>query len=410
MRRRTSAWPPCRCGARRACEARSRFPSSRAARRSASYRFRARPCARPTSGCFSMPRSSARSSATSCSAGAPRRSGEPPSGGRASICATRRKSPGSASASSAALVPVAGERSTRGALCAISRHASAFGADELRFIESAASVLSSGLQRIDSEARLAYLAQFDTLTGLPNRALLADRFAQMIVQARRHAKQLAVLFIDLDDFKLVNDALGHAAGDELLREVAGRLQRSVRGGATVARISGDEFAAVLADLARADHAALVAQKILDALAVPIEIGGKEVFAAASIGIATFPADGDDAEALLGAADAAMYRAKEAHRNSYQFFTAEINERSQARARLSSELRRALERDEFRLFYQPKIDLRDGRTRGAEALLRWQHPERGLIAPAQFIPVLEETGLIVPVGQWAVRRACEDLKA
>ena len=315
-----------------------------------------------------------------------------------------------ASVSSAALVPVAGERSTRGALCAISRHASAFGADELRFIESAASVLSSGLQRIDSEARLAYLAQFDTLTGLPNRALLADRFAQMIVQARRHAKQLAVLFIDLDDFKLVNDALGHAAGDELLREVAGRLQRSVRGGDTVARISGDEFAAVLADLARADHAALVAQKILDALAVPIEIGGKEVFAAASIGIATFPADGDDAEALLGAADAAMYRAKEAHRNSYQFFTVEINERSQARARLSSELRRALERDEFRLFYQPKIDLRDGRTRGAEALLRWQHPERGLIAPAQFIPVLEETGLIVPVGQWAVRRACEDLKA
>ena len=313
-------------------------------------------------------------------------------------------------ASSAVLVPVAGERAARGALCALSRAPSAFDTDEIRFIEAAASVLSSGLQRIDSEGRLAYLAQFDALTGLPNRALLSDRFAQMIVQASRHAKQLGVLFIDLDDFKLVNDALGHAAGDELLRQVAGRLLRSVRSGDTVARISGDEFAAVLADLARPDDAAIVAQKIIDALAVPVDVGGKEVFAAASIGIATFPSDGADAESLLAAADAAMYRAKESHRNSYQFFTAEIDERSRARARLSSELRRALERAEFRLFYQPKIDLRNGSTCGAEALLRWQHPDRGLIPPAQFIPVLEETGLIVPVGEWVVKRACEDVKA
>jgi diguanylate cyclase (GGDEF)-like protein/PAS domain S-box-containing protein len=313
-------------------------------------------------------------------------------------------------ASSAALVPVAAERGTRGALCALSGEAGAFGTDEIRFIEAAASVLSSGLQRVESEARLAYLAQFDALTGLPNRALLSDRFAQMIVQARRHAKQLGVLFIDLDDFKLVNDALGHAAGDDVLRQVAERLQRCVRPGDTIARISGDEFAAVLADLARADDAAIVAQKILDALAVPIDIRGKEVFAAASIGIATFPSDGGEAESLLGAADAAMYRAKESHRNSYQFFTAEINERTRARAQLSSELRRALERDEFRLFYQPKIDLRNGGTCGVEALLRWQHPERGVIPPVQFIPVLEETGLIVPAGEWVVRRACEDLKS
>jgi diguanylate cyclase (GGDEF)-like protein len=314
------------------------------------------------------------------------------------------------SASSAALVPVSGEQATRGAFCALSRRPGAFGPEEMRFIEAAASVLSSGLQRIDSEGRLAYLAQFDTLTGLPNRALLADRFSQMIVHARRHAKQLGVLFIDLDDFKLVNDALGHAAGDELLREVANRLKRSVRLGDTVARISGDEFAAVLADLAQPDDAAIVAQKIIDALAAPIHVHGQEVFAAASIGIASFPADGDDAETLLGAADAAMYRAKESQRSSYQFFTAEINQRSRARAQLSSELRRALERDEFCLFYQPKMDLRTGGVCGAEALLRWKHPERGLVPPVQFIPVLEETGLIVPVGEWVIKRACDDMKS
>jgi len=314
-----------------------------------------------------------------------------------------------ASAASAALVPVAGERTTRGALCALCRQPSALATDEMRFIEAAASVLSTGLQRIDSEGRLAYLAQFDALTALPNRALLADRFAQMIVQARRHAKQLGVLFIDLDDFKLVNDALGHAAGDQLLRQVAARLERSVRPGDTVARISGDEFAAVLADLARPDDAAIVAQKILDTLAAPVDIGGKEVFAAASIGIATFPSDGDDAEALLRAADAAMYRAKESHRNSYQFFTAEINERSRERTRLRADLRRALEREEFSLLYQPQIDLRTGSACGAEALLRWRHPDGSLIPPLQFIPVLEETGLIIPVGEWVIRRACEDLK-
>jgi predicted signal transduction protein with EAL and GGDEF domain len=185
---------------------------------------------------------------------------------------------------------------------------------------------------------------------------------------------------------------------------------SIRTGDTVARIAGDEFAIILADLARADDAALVAQKVIERIAAPVEVRGQEVFVTASVGVATFPADGDDAESLLGAADAAMYRAKQSGRNGYQFFTAEINQRTRARAMLGTELRRALERREFSLHYQPKIDLVTGRACCAEALLRWQHPERGAIAPVDFIPVLEETGLIVPVGEWVLRKACEDLKA
>jgi diguanylate cyclase (GGDEF)-like protein/PAS domain S-box-containing protein len=310
----------------------------------------------------------------------------------------------------AALVPVPGDRGARGALCALSRSPRAYGPEELRFLGAAASMVSAALHRLDSEARLAYLAQFDPLTGLPNRALLSDRFSQMIVLARRRSAPLGVLFIDLDDFKLVNDTQGHAAGDELLKEAARRLLASVRQGDTVARISGDEFAVIVGDLARADDAALIAQKIIDKLGEGFAIRGKEMFVTASIGIATFPADGDNAEVLLGAADAAMYRAKQAGRNAFQFFTAEINQRTRARAQLGVELRRALERGEYTLAYQPKIDLATGRTIGAEALLRWIHPERGSVAPVEFIPVLEESGLIVPVGEWVLERACRDLKA
>jgi diguanylate cyclase (GGDEF)-like protein/PAS domain S-box-containing protein len=309
-----------------------------------------------------------------------------------------------------ALVPVRSDLHVQGVLCVLSASDAAFGAQESKFLVTAASVLSAGLRRIDSEGRLAFLAQFDSLTGLPNRALLSDRFLQMIVQAKRHGTQLGVLFIDLDDFKTVNDTLGHAAGDELLAETGRRLQAVVRPGDTVARISGDEFAVILNDLARPEDAALVAQKIIDALASPLQLCGQEVFATASIGIAAFPADGDDTETLLGAADAAMYRAKESGRNSYQFFTAEINQRSRMRAQLGNELRRALERDEFALAYQPKFDLATGRPCAAEALLRWHHPERGIVSPAEFIPVLEETGLIIAVGEWVLRRACRDVKA
>ena len=310
----------------------------------------------------------------------------------------------------AAIVPVSGERGTRGALCVFPGSGERLSGDALNFVDAVAGVLSTALQRLDSEGKLAYLAQFDVLTGLPNRALLADRFSQMIVQARRRGAVLGVLFIDLDEFKVVNDTLGHAGGDALLREAAARLQASVRPGDTVARISGDEFAVVLTDLARPEDAAVVAQKVIDRLAAPALIQGQEVFFTASIGIAGFPGDGDDAEALLRAADAAMYRAKQSGRNAYQFFTAEINQRSRARAQLGSELRRALERDEFFLVYQPKLSLAERRISGAEALLRWRHPERGVVSPIEFIPVLEETGLIVPVGEWVLRRACKDLEA
>ena len=310
---------------------------------------------------------------------------------------------------SLAAVPVPADGGPRGVVCAFAEGPGAFGPEETRFLGAAASMVSAALHRLDSEARLAYLAQFDPLTGLPNRTLLADRFSLMIVQARRRGVSLGVLFIDLDDFKLVNDTQGHAAGDELLQEMAKRLQSALRDGDTVARISGDEFAVILGDLARPDDAALVAQKILDRLAAPAHINGQENVVTASIGIATFPADGDNAETLLGAADAAMYRAKQSGRNAFQFFTADINLRTRARAQMGLELRRALERREFSLHYQPKIDLTNGQPCGAEALLRWNHPERGRVAPVEFIPVLEETGLIVPVGEWVLKRACEDLK-
>jgi len=309
----------------------------------------------------------------------------------------------------AAVFAVRGDKGVRGALCALGQREDGYLAEELAFMSTAASLLSTGLQRIDSERRLAFLAQFDPLTGLANRTLLADRFAQMIVQAKRRGAPLGVLFIDLDDFKLVNDRLGHSAGDALLAQVALRLQATVRTGDTVARISGDEFAVVLADLGRPDDAAVVAQKILDRLAEPVSLGGEQTFVTASIGIASFPTDGDYVDALLGAADAAMYRAKQSGRNAYQFFTAEITQRTRARAQLAFELRTALERGEFALAYQPKFDLASGKACGAEALLRWMHPQRGMVSPAEFIPVLEDTGLIVQVGEWVIRRVCEDLK-
>ena len=259
-----------------------------------------------------------------------------------------------------------------------------------------------------TEQRLAQLAQFDTLTGLPNRLLLHDRLAQSLTQARRHDRKVGVVFVDLDRFKLVNDTLGHYAGDLLIAEVARRLMRCVRPGDTVGRISGDEFAVVLADLAHADDAALVAQKILEALAEPYQLAGSEAFATASIGIAVYPGDGDDAEDLLRNADMAMYRAKESTRNAYCFFTAEMNQRSAEKMQLNNDLRHAIERGEFVLHYQPKVALGDVALMGFEALLRWNHPTRGLVPPGQFVPALEESGLIVPVGEWVLREACAQI--
>jgi diguanylate cyclase (GGDEF)-like protein len=286
----------------------------------------------------------------------------------------------------------------------------AFDAEDLSFAEAIAHVLSSAVRRHHTQTRLAYMAEFDSLTGLPNRNLLQDRLNQSVAQARRRQWQGAVLFIDLDRFKLINDTLGHHVGDRLIAEVGLRIRRCLRGGDTVGRVSGDEFGVVLTDLAQADDAALVSQKILDGLALPFDLGGNEAYVTASIGISVFPADGADAETLLKNADMAMYRAKELTRNAYCFFTAEMNERSVAKLQLNTDLRRAIERGEFVLHYQPKVDLRDGRIHGVEALLRWNHPQRGMVLPQEFIPALEDSGLILPVGEWVLAESARQLGA
>jgi diguanylate cyclase (GGDEF)-like protein/PAS domain S-box-containing protein len=261
-----------------------------------------------------------------------------------------------------------------------------------------------------AEERLEQLAQFDAVTGLANRNLLRERLEHAIVQSRRRRRGAGVLYVDLDGFKLVNDTHGHHVGDELLRHVGRRLQDCVRRDDTVSRLGGDEFAVVIADLARPDDAALVAQKFLDAFSAPFDLGGRETFITASIGVATFPNDGESAEALLKCADIAMYRAKESSRNAFCFYTAELNARAASKLQLNSDLRRALERGEFQLHYQPKVRLESGQMIGMEALLRWQHAGRGMVGPLEFIPALEDSGLIVPVGDWVIGEACRQLAA
>ncbi len=256
-----------------------------------------------------------------------------------------------------------------------------------------------------ADERIAYLATRDPLTELPNRVLLADRLAQAIAGARRTQRALAVLFVDLDRFKNVNDSLGHEVGDLMLKGAAARLLGCVRQGDTLARLGGDEFLVVLEGLHHAADAAQVATKVLSALSQPFDIAGHTLFTSCSIGVSVFPDDAADERALMRNADVAMYHAKERGRSNYQFFSPDMNTRAVERLTLETALRLALEREEFLLYYQPQLDIRSGRIVGMEALIRWQHPAWGLLSPDRFIPVAEESGLIEPLGEWILLTAC-----
>ena len=258
--------------------------------------------------------------------------------------------------------------------------------------------------------QMAHSAQHDFLTGLPNRMLFNDRVSQAIILAPRHAKKVGVLFLDLDGFKHINDSLGHPVGDKLLQSIASRLVHCVRGSDTVSRQGGDEFVVLLSEVDRSEDAAITARKMLQTVAEPHSIDQHDLHVTTSIGLSVFPDDGHDAETLIKNADTAMYQAKENGRQSYQFFKPAMNVRAVERQSIEESLRRALEREEFALRYQPKVNLRTGEITGAEALIRWTHPTRGPVSPAQFIPVAEDCGLIVPIGNWVLREACKQARA
>ena len=265
------------------------------------------------------------------------------------------------------------------------------------------------IERKRYQVQLEHQANYDALTGLPNRSLLHDRLKQA-VYAQRTPRNIAVVFMDLDHFKFVNDSLGHSMGDKLLKAMGERLRAVLREGDTVGRVGGDEFVLILADQTNEEVIFRAMQRISAKVAEPIVVEGKELYVTCSAGISLYPQDGPDVDTLLKNADAAMYRAKEHGRSNFQFYTSEMNDRVNERLALEGALRRALDRQEFLLHYQQKVDLRSGAIIGAEALVRWLHPEWGLVRPARFISLAEETGMIVPLGEWVFREACRQTRA
>jgi diguanylate cyclase (GGDEF)-like protein/PAS domain S-box-containing protein len=297
--------------------------------------------------------------------------------------------------------------------------------DELGRAVRLAGAVHDITRRKDAEEQVRRLAYFDTLTGLPNRLLFTEQLIKAVAHAERNGQQLAIMFIDLDDFKRVNDTLGHGAGDDLLKQIGARLASSIRGldsvthggldsnfsmdGNTIARLGGDEFIVLLNNVQQ-NVAGSVARRLVAALAEPVTVLGNELYVSCSVGVATYPGDGNDIETLLMNADTAMYRAKEAGRGGFQFYDRSMNARARERLQMETLLRHAIERNEFVLHYQPRVDLASGRIVGAEALIRWQHPERGLLPPKEFIPLAEEAHLVIPIAEWVIGAVCQQIAA